>query len=165
MTSLISWRHSILLLLVAFFAVLAPYLYFYLALGQAPVIPTAAFNIADYYYERMQEVVDGHPFLGNPYFIEHKDDMPPAFFLADWFAAIPLLLGVSLMHTALLDFLLWSYIFLFLVYVLFRALDITGRWSLVGSILAFLSVYMHMIRPVSMQVIYPFFLLFLIAFD
>ena len=112
----------------------------------------------------MEEVADGHPFLGNPYFIEHKDDMPPAFFLADWFAAIPLLLGMSLMHTALLDFFIWSYIFLLLVYLLLRVLDLPARWSLAGSVLAFLSVYMHMIRPVSMQEIYPFFLLFLIAF-
>ncbi len=158
------WRHSLSLLLVAFCIVLTPYLYLYRALGQTPVMPTGAFNVADYYYERMEEVDDGHTFLGNPYFIEHKDDMPPAFFLADWFAAISLVLGMSLMNTALLDFFIWSYIFLLLVYSLFRVLDLPGRWSFAGSVIAFLSVYMHMIRPVSMQVIYPFFLLFLIAF-
>ncbi len=161
---MISFRHTLLLLLVSCCAVLAPYLFLYRELGQAPKLPAGAFNIADYYYGRTEEVKDGHPFLGNPYFFEHRDDMPPAFFLADWFAAAPLLLGMSTMDTALVDFFLWSFLFLVLAYLLFRVFDVSLNVSLAGSVVVFLSVYMHMIRPVSMQEIYPFFLVFLIAF-
>ena len=28
---------------------------------------------SSYYYARLNDVVRGHPFIGNPYFIEHKD--------------------------------------------------------------------------------------------
>src|SRR3989338_10909875 len=42
-----------------------------------------------WYMARAQEVVDGHYFLKNPYFLEHKDGLPVQFFLADVVLAIP----------------------------------------------------------------------------
>jgi hypothetical protein len=131
---------------------------------QAPVLPVVVYNDADYYFDRMREVKDGYLFLGNPYFIEHHEDPPPAFFLADWLSAIPLLLGIPLMMTVLINFFLWSFLFFLLVFLLLRLLNLSPRWSFWGSIIVYSEVYMLMIRPVSMQVVFPFFLIFLIAF-
>jgi len=162
---LISLKHALLLAVVAFCAVLLPYINLYRELGEVPNFPIGAFDIAGgYYHERMQEVKDGYPFLGNPYFYEHRNELPPAFFLADWFAAIPLLFGASMMYATLIDFFIWSFLFLVLAYLLFRVFTVSPWVSFIGSNIVFLSVFMHMIRIVSMQQIYPFFLFFLITF-
>lgn len=163
--TLLSRKYIVCLLFAAAFFAGFPYIHLYAKLGfEAPSLPVAVYNDADYYFDRMKEVKDGHPFLGNPYFTEHRDELPPAFFLADWFAAVPLLVGVPLMATAALNFFVWSFFFLLLAYLLFRVLDLTERWSFFGSLFVFAEVYLLMIRPVSMQVIFPFFLVFLIAF-
>lgn len=49
-----------------------------------------------YYLARARDVVDGHPFLGNPYLAEHKDLPPLQVWLPDYLLAAPLgWLGVS----------------------------------------------------------------------
>jgi hypothetical protein len=161
----ISRKYLCLLFLAATFFAVLPYAHLYWKLGyEAPKLPVAVYNDADYYFDRMQEVKDGYPFLGNPYFIEHREEVPPAFFLADWFSAIPPLLGVPLMATVVLNFFAWTFFFLFLAYLLLRVLDLTERWSFVGSLFVFAEVYLLMIRPVSMQVVFPLFLVFMIAY-
>ena len=165
LTALISRKYLCLVFLVAAFFAVLPYAHLYWKLGyEIPKLPVAVYNDADYYFDRMQEVKDGYPFLGNPYFIEHREEVPPAFFLADWFSAIPLLLGVPLMTTIALNFFIWSFFFILLAYVLLRVLDVTGRWSFFGSLVVFSEVYLLMIRPVSMQVVFPLFLIFMIAY-
>jgi hypothetical protein len=166
LAALISRKHVLLLLLVAVFFSVLPYAYTYVKLGyQAPKLLVGVYNNdSGYYSERMEEIKDGYPLLGNPYFIEHRSEIPPAFFLADWFGAIPLLLGASMLMTAVINFFVWSFLFLVLVYLLLRLLPVLPRWSLFGSIFVYMQVYLLMLRPVSMQVVFPFFLVFLISY-
>ena len=117
----------------------------------------------NYYYVRMKEVVDGHPFLGNPYFIEHNDEIAPAFVFPDWLYALPMLLGFSLFTSVSIDFSFWALVFGLLVYLFFRSQQLSKRWSTLGTVVAFTQVYLLILRPVSMQIVFPFFLLFILA--
>ncbi len=116
-----------------------------------------------YYYARIKEVYDVHG-IGNPYFIEHTAELAPAFFITDWISAVPLFFGSSMMAMIGMDFVFWSLALVFLVYAFFRYLKIPSHISWVGAALTFVMTYALMVRPVSMQVIYPFFVWFLISF-
>lgn len=117
-----------------------------------------------YYYARLREVQDGYKFLGNPFFIEHRQELAPAFFLADWLAAWPLLLGFSLNAAAIFDFIFWSLIFAAGFYFVLQQLGLPPRLRALGSFLSYLAVYSLLFRPVSMQTVFPFFIIFLLAF-
>lgn len=117
-----------------------------------------------YYEARAREIVNGHPFMGNPYFLEHNNEIAPAFFLADWLGAIPRLLGVSLGWTANINLLFWSLLFVFLSYGILRELGVSKNLSIVGAELSYFQVFDLMARPVSMQIVFPFYLFFLLAF-
>jgi hypothetical protein len=117
-----------------------------------------------YYYQRIKEVADGYPFLGNPYFWEHRLEPAPAFFFADWLAAWPMLLGGSMSFTLAFNLLLWSLFFGFTFYALLRRLGLPPGLSLAGAIWAYMVAYMMILRPVPMQQVFPFFTLFAWAF-
>jgi len=117
-----------------------------------------------YYDVRIREIVNGHPFMGNPYFLEHNDGIAPAFFLADWLAAIPGLLGASLAWGTIINMLFWSLIFVFLSYGILRHLNVSKTISVIGADLLYLLVFNLVARPVSMQVVFPFYLFFLLTF-
>ena len=109
--------HVGVLLGVIFFFTALPFIDGYFRSGVLPQeVPLAIYSAGNYYYDRMQEIAGGRLFMGNPYFIEHRDSFPPAFFVADWLATAPLLLGASLIATIHIDFILWSFVFLFLAY-------------------------------------------------
>jgi len=116
-----------------------------------------------YYYARIHEVVDGHPFIGNPYAYEHKDALSPAFFLPDVVSAVPVLLGVPFNIAVLVNVFVWSFIFLMLAFTLLRLLQIQNWWAFSWSIIAYICSYSFMLRPTVMQIVYPVFLLFLIV--
>ncbi|MDO8522614.1 MAG: hypothetical protein Q7S08_05045 [bacterium] len=125
----------------------------------------ASLSYLDTYYSPMvREVVNGHPLMGNPYFIEHREKIAPAFFLPFWLSAVPQILGLSQALSALFNFTLWSLIFGCILYVIFARLGLSPPWSTVGTLLCYLQVYPYLLRPVSMQVVHPFFLLFIFAF-
>jgi len=117
-----------------------------------------------YYYSRIKEVSDGNIFIGNPYFLEHSKDVAPAFFVADWIAAAPLLLGFSFTFTVIFNLIFWSIIFAWLFYLLLRQFNLPGPFCLLGTVLMYVEVYRLMFRPVSMQTVFPFFILFLLSF-
>lgn len=117
-----------------------------------------------YYYSRIREVADGNIFIGNPYYIEHNQEVAPAFFMADWLAAIPLWLGFSFTASAIINLFFWSIVFAGLFYFLLRQLNLSGPFCLFGTVLMYLEVYRLMFRPVSMQTVFPFFILFLLSF-
>lgn len=117
-----------------------------------------------YYYGRIHEVVDGHPFVGNPYAYEHRNALSPAFFLPDVISAVPVLLGVPFVVAVLFNIFVWSLIFLLLSFTLLRLLRLPVWWAVLWSVLAYIASYSFMLRPTVMQIIYPVFLLFLIAF-
>lgn len=116
-----------------------------------------------YYYARVHEVTDGHPFIGNPYAYEHRDAFSPAFFLPDIVSAVPILLGVPFTLAILINIFVWSFIFLMLSFTLLRLLRMPKGWAVLWSVLAYACSYSFMLRPTVMQIVYPAFLLFLVA--
>lgn len=126
-------------------------------------VPPAFVDDDLYYYARMKEVTDGKPFIGNPYFIEHSNDRSVAFFVADWVAAIPLLLGIPSSLAIIINFIFWSLIFVLLAYLICRATDMPPPYSAIASFFLYCEVYWLILRPVAMQEVFPFFLLFILA--
>jgi len=117
-----------------------------------------------YYDVRIREIVSGHPFIGNPSFLEHNNEIAPAFFGADWLAAIPRLLGASLGWGAIINLLFWSLLYVFLSYGTLRQLGASKTVSVIGAELSYLQIFYMMVTPVSMQEVFPFYLFFLFAF-
>jgi hypothetical protein len=116
-----------------------------------------------YYYNRMREVKDGYPLIGNPYFFEHRTAPAAAFFVADWIAAAPYILGIPLIATIIFDAVAGIAGFVILLWFLFKEFDFSDRSTVVGIGVALLPSYWLMIRPVSMQIVFPIFIFFLIA--
>jgi len=116
-----------------------------------------------YYLARIREIKDGYPLLGNPFILEHKDGLAPAFFIPDWIATIPYLLGASLLMVIAINNVLWALVFVLLLYILFRRLELSPIVTSVGSLFAYTQVYSLMQSQVSMQIIFPFYLFFLIT--
>lgn len=116
-----------------------------------------------FYYAQIHQVAEGYPFVGNPYFIEHRNAVSPAFFVPDWLYAAPLFLGLPLFPTIMLNFIVWSLVFAILAFGIFRVVGLPRSVSVAGSIFAYLQAYWLILRPVSMQQVFPFFLFFLLA--
>ncbi|MCR4333506.1 MAG: hypothetical protein NUV60_00575 [Patescibacteria group bacterium] len=116
-----------------------------------------------YYYGRIHEVTDGHLFVGNPYAYEYRNALPPAQFLPDVVSAIPMFFGIPFDSAVLVNVFVWSFVFLLLSFVLFRLLQMPKWWAVVWSVLTYVCAYAFMLRPTVMQIVYPVFLLFLIA--
>ena len=117
-----------------------------------------------YYYARMQNVIHGYYLIGNPYFFEHRQEISPAFFAPDWLSIIPIKLGIPLAFGVALNFIMWSIIFSILSYIFFRQQNLLKSISVIGTILVYLTTYYLLLRPVSMQIVAPFFLLFYITY-
>ena len=131
--------------------------------GEYRGVPPAYVDDDIYYYGRMKEVADGYPLISNPYFIEYRDSRPGLFFVADWLAAIPLLLGVPFSLAVVFNLVAWSSLFVFLAYLVARATDMPPPHSAMVAFIAYLEIYWLLFRPVAMQQVFPFFLLFLLA--
>src|SRR3989344_3594582 len=117
-----------------------------------------------YYTPMVREVADGYPLLGNPFFFEHRESVTPAFILPFLVSAAPLLLGMSFPVTVVFNFILWSLVFGIIVYALMRRLGLSDAWAFVATTLVYVHLYGQLIRPVSMQVVQPVFMLFILAF-
>src|SRR3989344_5231375 len=96
-----------------------------------------------YYTPVDRKIADWYPLLGNPFFFEHRESVTPAFILPFLVSAAPLFVGMSLPVTVVFNFILWSLVFGIIVYAY---------------------LYGQLIRPVSMQVVQPVFMLFILAF-
>src|SRR3990167_9855430 len=116
-----------------------------------------------YYYARIHEVTDGHPLIGNPYVYENRDAIAPAQFLPDIVSAVPMLLGLPFNLGVVVNMFVWSLIFLILTYKLFRLLLMPRWWAILWSVITYVGVYSFVIKPTVMQIVYPVFLVFLIA--
>lgn len=127
-------------------------------------VPPSLTNDQFYYMARLKQISNGYLFVGNPYILEYKNSLAPAFFVADWLAAIPLLLGLSLNATAALNMVFWPMILIILLYFIFEQLGLKPKESLVASVLTYLQVYWLMVRPVVMQTVFPFFALFILSY-
>ncbi len=117
-----------------------------------------------YYYARMHEVLDGHYFIGHPYLYEHRNSFSPAFFLSDVISVVPMLFGLSFNLGVVLNIFIWSFVFLVACYKLLRFFGLSVKASIFWSLISFVASYSFVLRPTVMQVIYPIFLFFMLAF-
>ncbi len=129
--------------------------------------PTVIPEVVDdslYYYARTAEVAQGHPLIGNPYYVEHRADIAPAFFVTDWFAALPAIFHLSMNLVIFFDIAVWIGIFYFIGHLFFKRVDYSLGGASVLSFFVTLSVLWLLVRPVSMQIVFPFFFLMLLVF-
>ena len=118
-----------------------------------------------FYTARIREIIDGYPFFGNHYLFEHRQELSRSAFAADWLAAIPMFFCLSLNATLIFNAFFWSIIFVLLAYFLCRKLGLPSWISAIATLLTFRQSYFLIVRsPVSMQTIFPFLLLFYLAY-
>ncbi len=119
---------------------------------------------AIYYLVQVQEVLDGHPMLGNPYIIEHVGDRFPGLILPIWIAALPGFLGMGINAVFAVNALLYSLLLGSLLFMICNKLNNKRVWVSAGiAILGTASLHNLMIRPAIMQIVYPAFALFTLA--
>ncbi|KND46787.1 MAG: hypothetical protein AB201_03310 [Parcubacteria bacterium C7867-006] len=127
-----------------------------------PKIPVQITDDSIFYYTRAMDVYKGHPFIGNPYVSEYKDSVSANFFVADWLWSAPLFLGFSINQTTFLNQIIWFIIFSLVLSRIFAEFDLGKKASLWGVLITIFSIYWYLSRPVAMQVVYPFFLGFIL---
>ena len=127
-------------------------------------VPPELADDSIYYYARVESVVAGHPFIGNPYFKEHTDEIASAFFGADWIASIPRLLHIPLFPSILLNLIVWSSVYVFLCLWLLSLSGLSRKHTLLGAVTLFISAFWLLERPVAMQIVFPVYILFLASF-
>ncbi|MEI7720140.1 MAG: hypothetical protein WCI89_02950 [bacterium] len=115
------------------------------------------------YYSHMHEVATGNLFFGNPYFLEHRFDPPLALFGSSVLAALPMLFGLPLVPTLLLNFVLWGGLFVVLCYWLLREFGALKWVSALIVLFVYIQSYDLIFRASVQQEVFPFFLLFYIA--
>lgn len=117
--------------------------------------------ITDGMYEaRVQSIGEGHFTGGNAFFLEHSDGPPLVIFAGAWINAIPLLFGVPFTTTLVINFIIWSLLFAITVYFLLRELRVSPWISVFGTLFLYVQSYGHVLRPVNLQTVYPFYFLF-----
>lgn len=140
-----------------------PFLDMFLVLGTPwpsifPVFGDEPFNPA-----RVQAIVKGSLVGGNPYFFEHRNDLPLVIFAGAWINALPQLAGLSYNVSILFNFIFWSLLFAVSLYYLFRELRTPPWIAVCGTVAMYLQMYAHVWRPITLQPVYPFYFLFNIA--
>lgn len=115
------------------------------------------------YDARVQTIGEGHFTGGNAFFLEHSDDPPLVIFAGAWINAIPLLIGIPFTTTMVINFIIWSLLFAVSAYLLFRELRVPSWCSVFGTIFLYIQSYGHVLRPVNLQTVYPFYFLFFLA--
>ena len=117
-----------------------------------------------FYMARVQEVVDGHLTLNNPYYVEHKEGVSAQFFLPEVLASLPAkLFNVGIFELFVFyDFALPAIIYL-IAYGLFLALGISRGGSSIGALVLVLLEQELLSRPINLQFVVIPFLLFLLT--
>lgn len=134
----------------------------YFILGAWPVFPPT-FTDETYYFAHVQNIAEGHLADGNPYLYEHRDAPPIVLFGGAWINALPLALGVPFMPAMMLNFIVWSLVFVGLCYWLFREFSVYPWVSAGATLFLYVQSYTHIFRPANLQTVWPAFLLFYIA--
>ena len=156
---------TLLLLFSVAIATFAPYAWARINTGSEwrGVTPELSYD-AMYYYSRANDVTRGHFFVTNPYYFEHRTEPAAISSVNDAIIALPQLLGLSFNFGYYANIFLWSIALLLLSYVLFRALALSPLVSFFGTLWLYAGVYGGMLRPGSMQIIFPLYALFLLFF-
>ncbi len=159
-----SKKYYLILVISVILASLLPVLHVYMQAGNSWKGIAPSFVDDDlYYYARMQNVVHGYPLIGNPYFFEHRGEISPSFFVADWLSTAPEFFGLSFISTVILNFVFWSIAFALLMYALLRKLRVSPISASVFAFVSYALMYMLLLRPSVMQIVAPFFVLFCLA--
>lgn len=140
-----------------------PLLEIFLVLGNSWQGFFPSFVDEPFYSARVQTIIKGHPTGGNPYFFEHRDDVPLVIFAGVWLNAIPQLVGLSYNTALMVNFILWSLLFAASLYYLFRELRVPPWIAVFGTLLVYIQAYTHVWRAVNFQTVYPFYFLFYVA--
>lgn len=158
-------RHGPVVVLTGVVLVLTavPVLNVYLVFGNPWQSIPPAFTDENFYRARVQTIVKGNLYGGEPYFFEHRNDPPLVVIGGTWLNAIPQLAGLSLNTSLLLNFILWSLLFAASVYWLFRELRVSPWIAVGGTVLFYIQSYSHVWRAVNLQTVFPFFFLFYAA--
>ncbi|MDP2638737.1 MAG: hypothetical protein Q8P06_01035 [Candidatus Azambacteria bacterium] len=154
------WLAIIVALILGALMVL-PFLYFQTKLRNnfKGIFPTIV-NDENFYYARVNDVIDGHSFLSNAYLFEHKNGLPQQLFLAEWLLAQPIKIFKLNINTAHLiyNFLFPAVVFL-LTYLALFAISKSRFWSVIFSTFLFFGLYLlSFIRPISPQFNFIFWL-------
>ncbi len=95
-----------------------------------------------FYQTRAQEVIDGHPFLTNPYLAEHKSGAPMQFWIPDAILALPLALFYV---PTPVGFMAWTFfltaILILISYSILLVLTRSREWSFLGATLVHLGLF------------------------
>ncbi len=116
-----------------------------------------------YYLTQIREVLDGHPWIGNPYIRDYADAWFPGLLLPIWTGAIPGFLGLEMNGVFAANGIAWIFVTAGLFNVLLLRLTEGDRTvSAFGAVLGVASLHNFLIRPIT-QVAYPVLLLFLLS--
>ncbi|MDP6561787.1 MAG: hypothetical protein QF793_02580 [Candidatus Peribacteraceae bacterium] len=116
-----------------------------------------------YYLVQVRELIDGHTSLGNPYLLEHANDVFPGMITPIWITAFPALLGFSINTTFAINALLYSLLTGVLLYIFCNKVRKNSRWIHVLIAIAGVALLHNLlIRPV-MQIVLPCYLLIAIT--
>jgi uncharacterized membrane protein len=122
-----------------------------------------------FYMARARDVIDGHPYLTNPYLYEHKIGAPMQFWIPDYILAKPIQwLGLSIPD----GFILWTFVLgtllALLSYMILFVLTKSKEWSLLGMALLHFGLYgikfLRLPSPALVFVIWMATLLFLLLY-
>ncbi|MEK7114262.1 MAG: hypothetical protein AAB850_01795 [Patescibacteria group bacterium] len=112
------------------------------------------------YDARVQTIGEGHFTGGNAFYLEHSDDPPLVIFAGAWINATPLLIGVPFVTAMVVNFIIWSLLFAITAYLLLRELRVSSWIAVFGTLFLYVQSYGHVLRPVNLQTVYPFYFLF-----
>ncbi|MCC6290740.1 hypothetical protein IT398_01590 [Candidatus Nomurabacteria bacterium] len=160
---LLRYRFLVVLVVVTLALTLIPIIDIYIVLGDKWQGVPPTFTDETFYYARVQSIVEGGFVGGHPYFFEHRHDPPLVVFAGAWVNAIPQLLGLPLNSALLVNFILWSLLFVLSLYYLFRELLVPPSLSVFFTLLIYVQSYAHVWRPVNLQPVYPLYFLFYVA--
>src|SRR5581483_2514199 len=95
-----------------------------------------------YYEARVRDVIDGHPFLSNPFIDEYKNGFPLQVWLPDYIMAK----GIQLFHVSVpAGFIVWtallSFIIVLLAYAICFSLTGSRKWSFLGTLFILLGLF------------------------
>ncbi len=116
-----------------------------------------------FYFTRISKTAENFPLAGNHYFLEHKGDLQPVFSMAETFIALPMKFGLSFNVALILSLILFNVFFAFILYKYLRKFCGFG-WSLIFASIIYIQSYGMMVRPVIMETVLPFFILFHLSF-
>ncbi len=145
------------------FAIVPFVVIFFLSIGNYPKIPVEIMDDSNYYYSRAVEISEGNFFAGNQYIEENKNELSPSFFVGDWLWSTPLILGLSIQSSIVLNQILWFLFFGVLLYCIFLFFGMEKKYIPWAISFVFLFIYWYLARPVAMQIIYPIFLMWLVS--